>query len=599
MTTQYINFTYSAKKTTCRSSSPFLKLPFYMIAHIQSFLQFKEFIATSRLASYFRKAGFASKEPVVGKDCLKYMLYLVRLENDSGPHFSPYLNVFMSINIISISTSQFNSIQFQDQIEVLTMFIVYRYQTTKNKRFQVDLYDIDSYNRYYAVLSQLPFRNELKITLNISQEIASRTNDILPLFSIITPIYLDHFTETIYSKIQSELFKQKIKAYHYRLFGKNSESIEEAKVYFKQFPNHLYCVTSSQSSDLAQYNESSITTITGRFPYDLSEACKSLRVKKIKADYPCEELNEMLSIIKDYSLCTTYGGFTIIDTNICDYYLSLINSSPQLNSLSMIQFNDEEEDEVYSRFDYFFNHLSKEAKQKIKKITFWCYMFRKETDYHYLMKEFPKLKALTTNNDFSSIYDDKFEIDKIFACFTKKLTQSELKFILFLLNNNLKDKAIGRQCFKLNLLGDVDKCSQFLNYLHQEGENSLLNSINTIDNLIELNSFEGFSIPHIQCINYFEIKSENIELIPLLKNVQRIKEISIFNNDLFIKHCQFIKDKKPFCLVYLDNNGLEIIKEIELIKSLKYLKVPYEQFKEIEQQISFKTIQLIPYIKRK
>lgn len=202
-------FSFSSKKSNINSDSYIKKLPLCMIGYIQSFLGLKEQMKTCVLSSSFRNSFFSLLQSDKRKECMKYIQFLMQLEQDSGPNLAHFINTFMSINIISLPPHQCGPISLEYQAKILNWFLAYRYAATKNKHFWIDIYDIDNYNLYYHVLGQLSFKNDLKITLNIDKGLLDKLNDLIPLFTIITPRRLSLEMKPIYAIIQDEILKKR------------------------------------------------------------------------------------------------------------------------------------------------------------------------------------------------------------------------------------------------------------------------------------------------------------------------------------------------------------------------------------------------------
>lgn len=82
----------------------------------------------------------------------------------------------------------------------------------------------------------------------------------------------------------------------------------------------------------------------------------------------------------------------------------------------------------------------------------------------------------------------------------------------------------------------------------------------------------------------------------MLVNVKRIREITVDDDFTFEYNYNFIQDKKPVSLVYLESKEImKKINEIQSIQSLKYLMVPFTQLKEIRSLFAISNIKVLSH----
>lgn len=242
----------------------------------------------------------------------------------------------------------------------------------------------------------------------------------------------------------------------------------------------------------------SIHTIKTKINQKLSPLCGNLKLKRIKADVPRDTDNYIFNIIIDISQLTNLGGFT------GSHYFPLIEEMPKLRNISLIQIQNDYH--TYIIFDKFFNTLKKETKDTIRKLTLEYYSLRKDYDFDYFKKEFPNLKQLITLCNRKCFDEERLRIDKIVYLCSNVINESALEFVAFLLKNNLKEKVKGKKCYTIKCKEHVILVVRLLNYLHEQGEEELLNSIDTFD-VMEHNGYkiEGLILPPINQINKLRV----------------------------------------------------------------------------------------------
>ena len=587
--TQVIRITPCKKKSQGLNQGYkyFNKLAKNSLGYLLSFLNDKEQILAIKLNSKFKAAILSINEINENNsiDWFKYTFTLIKLEDDSK-QFSPYLNVYLNINIINTSLKSFGiNSENVNKINVLKKIIERNYHERKLKKLLIQINEPEDFSLYYSLLSSI--KNEilikLKFDLDISQSIDTTKNiDIIKkLFSLTTFRNIKPFKPNNKKKlieIQDYFISNNIKTMHKYLWSNSNAFLEKAQKYFTLYNNCLFGINNIQQIKLIEKNPDSIKyiNIAGYAP-DEFDVYNKPKFKKIKFDYPSEEFNKILLEKIDFTNLEQISGIIISQENI-DLFIKKINSMKKLKKIHRIKFGlteDEEENEEIkeSLFINFFNGIKKSQGGNLVQISTWWKKFKKGKDYEFILNNFPKIRKIQEDYDASGLYDMRFEIDKIFSCNAEaEFKENDLIAITKMVKNFIEQKKEGENSIKFELYNNYASFEQLINFWIKNNENKILEKINYIN--MPVSDCEKHDKPlGLNLLNAFDFKNDNSSLIKIFDNVKIINQVIINNSESIEKIKDLsVNDKKINSIVVkqnnLNKNELDFLKQI---KNLKYL----------------------------
>ena len=587
--TQVIRITPCKKKSQGLNQGYkyFNKLAKNSLGYLLSFLNDKEQILAIKLNSKFKAAILSINEINENNsiDWFKYTFTLIKLEDDSK-QFSPYLNVYLNINIINTSLKSFGiNSENVNKINVLKKIIERNYHERKLKKLLIQINEPEDFSLYYSLLSSI--KNEilikLKFYLDISQSIDTTKNiDIIKkLFSLTTFRNIKPFKPNNKKKlieIQDYFISNNIKTMHKYLWSNSNAFLEKTQKYFTLYNNCLFGINNIQQIKLIEKNPDSIKyiNIAGYAP-DEFDVYNKPKFKKIKFDYPSEEFNKILLEKIDFTNLEQISGIIISQENI-DLFIKKINSMKKLKKIHRIKFGlteDEEENEEIkeSLFINFFNGIKKSQGGNLVQISTWWKKFKKGKDYEFILNNFPKIRKIQEDYDASGLYDMRFEIDKIFSCNAEaEFKENDLVAITKMVKNFIERKKEGENNIKFELYNNYARFEQLINFWIKNNENKILEKINYIN--MPVSDCEKHDKPlGLNLLNAFDFKNDNSSLIKIFDNVKIINQVIINNSESIEKIKDLsVNDKKINSIVVkqnnLNKNELDFLKQI---KNLKYL----------------------------
>ena len=587
--TQVIRITPCKKKSQGLNQGYkyFNKLAKNSLGYLLSFLNDKEQILAIKLNSKFKAAILSINEINENNsiDWFKYTFTLIKLEDDSK-QFSPYLNVYLNINIINTSLKSFGiNSENVNKINVLKKIIERNYHERKLKKLLIQINEPEDFSLYYSLLSSI--KNEilikLKFDLDISQSIDTTKNiDIIKkLFSLTTFRNIKPFKPNNKKKlieIQDYFISNNIKTMHKYLWSNSNAFLEKTQKYFTLYNNCLFGINNIQQIKLIEKNPDSIKyiNIAGYAP-DEFDVYNKPKFKKIKFDYPSEEFNKILLEKIDFTNLEQISGIIISQENI-DLFIKKINSMKKLKKIHRIKFGlteDEEENEEIkeSLFINFFNGIKKSQGGNLVQISTWWKKFKKGKDYEFILNNFPKIRKIQEDYDASGLYDMRFEIDKIFSCNAEaEFKENDLVAITKMVKNFIERKKEGENNIKFELYNNYARFEQLINFWIKNNENKILEKINYIN--MPVSDCEKHDKPlGLNLLNAFDFKNDNSSLIKIFDNVKIINQVIINNSESIEKIKDLsVNDKKINSIVVkqnnLNKNELDLLKQI---KNLKYL----------------------------
>ena len=587
--TQVIRITPCKKKSQGLNQGYkyFNKLAKNSLGYLLSFLNDKEQILAIKLNSKFKAAILSINEINENNsiDWFKYTFTLIKLEDDSK-QFSPYLNVYLNINIINTSLKSFGiNSENVNKINVLKKIIERNYHERKLKKLLIQINEPEDFSLYYSLLSSI--KNEilikLKFDLDISQSIDTTKNiDIIKkLFSLTTFRNIKPFKPNNKKKlieIQDYFISNNIKTMHKYLWSNSNAFLEKTQKYFTLYNNCLFGINNIQQIKLIEKNPDSIKyiNIAGYAP-DEFDVYNKPKFKKIKFDYPSEEFNKILLEKIDFTNLEQISGIIISQENI-DLFIKKINSMKKLKKIHRIKFGlteDEEENEEIkeSLFINFFNGIKKSQGGNLVQISTWWKKFKKGKDYEFILNNFPKIRKIQEDYDASGLYDMRFEIDKIFSCNAEaEFKENDLVAITKMVKNFIEQKKEGENNIKFELYNNYARFEQLINFWIKNNENKILEKINYIN--MPVSDCEKHDKPlGLNLLNAFDFKNDNSSLIKIFDNVKIINQVIINNSESIEKIKDLlVNDKKINSIVVkqnnLNKNELDLLKQI---KNLKYL----------------------------
>ena len=252
---------------------------------------------------------------------------MLKLKNDSKG-FSPYLNVYLNINIINTNLKYFGLDSENNKVTILKYIIERNYNDTKLDRVLIQINEPGDFNLYYSIFNSVKKEvlEKLKFDVDISPSIVfnSQTMDIsIKLFSLITfqnvmPLKSNKIQKL--AEIQDYFISNNINTMHKYIWSKKKESINNAEIYFSQNENCLLGINSQQHLKLIENNYGSIKylNIQGH-AFDEFNVLKDPKFTKIKFDYPSEEFTSILLNKIIFSNLEQISGLVISKKNINEF----------------------------------------------------------------------------------------------------------------------------------------------------------------------------------------------------------------------------------------------------------------------------------------
>ena len=587
---QAIRITPCKKKSqkSSQGNKYFNKLSKNGLSHLLSFLNEEEHVKLIRLNTKFKEAILSINEVEENetKDWYKYICSLIKLQNQSK-QFSPYLNVYLNINIINADLKSFGiKSDNVNKINVLKRIIERNYSERKLNKILIQINTDLDFSFYYSLLSSLnqEILIKLKYDLDISHSINITSNiDIIKkLFSLITFKSIKPFKSNNKKKlieIQDYFINNNIKTVHKYLWSSNPALIEKAQKYFSLYNNCLLGINNIQSLKLIEYNPDSIKYLNiAGFALDEYDINANPKYKKIKFDYPSEEFNKILLDEINFANLEQISGLIISQENI-DLFIKKINEIKILKKIHRIKFGLTEEEQENDKikenlFVNFFNGIKKKHAQNLVEISTWFKPFKKGKDYDFILNNFPNVRKIQEDYDVSGLYDMRIELDKIFSCNAEnEFKENDLKAITKMVKNFIEQKQEGENSIKFELFNNYERFEQLINYWEKNNEKKILDKINYINMPVSDCINHDKPLP-LNLINVFDFKNDNVSLLNAFNEIQTINQI-IINDSASIEKIKNLisKNKNIISIVLnqinnLDKNEFDLLKQI---KSLKYL----------------------------
>ena len=551
------------------------------INSLYSFFNLKEQILLSQINKKFRNS-FLSLFNVLekeSKDFITYLSFLFKLEYESE-NYSPYLNVFLDINILNFAQYKLGKIN-KGKIKALILFINYRYELTKNKHFYLSIYSIDDFNLNKEVILSINNFQKLKYTLRFSKNF--QFEDTISLFKeipFITCIEEDrHESLDIYSKIQNYIFSNNIDAFHNKIYTTNLENV---KSYFKKYPNHLYCISNEKQYCLIEDNIESIYKFDNNSIHSNLLKYPNLKLKTIKYSYADGTFNENFENL-NLTEIENIGGFNIYNNEEVDLISKELKKIKKLKKLNNIEFGDEDETIILNNF------LDKIKDINITSLSLWFQRISvEENGIEKLINYFPNLRKFSENSDCSGMYDSSIIISN---CFSVGICSSiykdnNLKAILKLINNYLNHQKEGRKFIKFEFFCDDTFIPTLIKFAYNNNEDNIINSIYSINSIVSGNEMK--EINELKKLNYFVFDDESYVLFNSLKNVNKVNLIKISDVKYLNQNFDLINQFNPDYIFYNNKFSKDVINKLEKIKSLKYVFLNDENYeKEKDKKFKF------------
>ena len=513
----------------------------------------------------------------------KYMASLNKLKKESKG-FSPYLNIFLNINVINLNPECLN-IKLDENIKYkrLKIFIEKYYKETHINKMLIQINEINDFNNYYSVLNLLNYelREKLKYDIEISRSIDINQNIdiILKLFNLISFKNIKPFNDKNKTKlieIQNYYIEKNIKTIHKYIWTQKQASIDNAKKYFNTYKNCLIGINNKLALPLCDDNKESINAIN-MVSYPISKFdYPEIKLRKIKFSFPSEEFNPVLLNNINYDNLEVISGLIITKNNINEF-IQKINNIKNLKKIIRIEFGGDEEEEENEEdqnklFQDFFNGIKVKHSKNLVEITTWFYIFKKGKDYEFILNNFPNIRKIQEDYDASGLYDQRIEISKIFSCNAEHpLKENDIRAITTMVKNYIKQKVEGDNSIKFDLFNNFELMGQLFEYWNNNNEKEILERINYINFVVgvDLTGNEKIVLNKINVINFI---NDNQCLPKLLKDVKNVNQIIIKDNNWLEKNIDFLKDKNIISIMMnkkeLTNNEYESLLKI---KSIKYL----------------------------
>ena len=541
---------------------------------IFSFFTLKEQITLSQINKNF-KNSFLSKNNISNNessDFIKYLSFLLKF-SEKNENYSPFLNVFLDINVINLCEYKIGS-ESKGAIKALISFINDRYELTENKHFYLSIFSNEDLNLNKEIILSLKNYKKLKYTLRLNRNFDIK-NSIVLFKEIPFVDFVEndrHESLDIYKLIQNHIFSNKIEAFHYKI---HTTKIENLNSYFKQFPNHLFCVSKEKDFDFIENNIESIFKYENNSVHSLIKNSK-LNLKSIKFSYADSSFDENFEGLNLDSI-ENIGGFNVNENEI-DSVLKQFEKMKKLKKLNNVQFGEEDDSKILNNF------LNK-IKKNIESFSLWFSRISCEKNgIEKLLKIFPNLRKFYENSDCSGIYDSSVSINNVFSCGMNKtlFEKNNLKAILKLINNYLNHQKKGRKFIKFEAFCDSDFIPLLINEAFENNENNIINSIHSINYVVGgpiVNEIKG-----LKKLIFFDFNSEEECVFNSLKNVNKVNLIKISDAKFLNYNFDLIKQFNPDFIFFNDELNIDAKNKFEQLNSLKYVFLKNEKYETIKNQ---------------
>ena len=598
--TQVIRITPCKKKNINNSIGKkyFNKLAINAIGHLLSFFNIEEQLKLMNIDNKFKSAILSINEvkESEAKNWFKYICALMKLKNYSKG-FSPYLNVYLNINIINLDPKQFlSNLDNINRIKIIKKILEDNYQETKLDKLLIQINDPEDFTLYYSLLcsmkkeflANLKYEIDISTTIDINNE--TTLDNIKKLFTLISfknikPLNPKNIKKLV--EIQNFFISNNIKITHKYIWSSKNTSIDNAFEYFSKNNNCLLGINNTQSIKLSEHNIDSLKYLNIQgYAFDEFNIQGNPKFTKIKFDYPSEEFNSILLNKINFEDLEEISGLIISKENI-NSFIEKINSMNCLKKIHRIKFGlpEEEEDEniIESLFKDFFLGIKNKHSNNLIEISTWWKKFKKGKDYDFILSNFPNMRKIQEDYDASGLYDVRLEIDKILSCNAEdKFQENDLIAITKMVKNYLKQKKEGDNSVKFELFNSFDRMEQLINYWELKKENEILNKINYINFIVSDGSNNGKSLK-LKKINLFDFKNDNNLLINSLKEIEVINQVIIDQDTPFENINKLLSENKNIISIIVKNDELsknELLDLLMQIKNLKYLILDEKIIKE-------------------
>ena len=575
----------------------FNKLSINAIGHLLSFFNIEEQLRLINIDNKFKSAILSINEvkESEAKNWFKYICALMKLKNYSKG-FSPYLNVYLNINIINLDPKQFlSNLDNINRIKIIKKILEDNYQETKLDKLLIQINNPEDFSLYYFLLNSMEkeFLSNLKYEMDISSKIdidnETTLDNIKKLFTLISfenikPLNPKNIKKLV--EIQNFFISNNIKTTHKYIWSCKNTSIDSAFEYFSKNKNCLLGLNNTQSIKLSEHNIDSLNYLNIQgYAFDEFNIQGNPKFTKIKFNYPSEEFNLILLNKINFENLEQISGLIISKENI-NSFIEKINSMNCLKKIHRIKFGlpEEEEDEnlIESLFKDFFLGIKNKHSNNLIEISTWWKKFKKGKDYDFMLSNFPNIRTIQEDYDASGLYDVRLEIDKILSCNAEdKFHDNDLIAITKMVKNYIKQKNEGDNSIKFELFNSFDRMEQLINYWELEKENEILNKINYINFIVSDGSNNGKSLK-LKKINLFDFKNDNNLLLSSLKEIEVINQVIIDQDTHFENINKLLSENKNIISIIVKNDKLSK-NELDLlmqIKNLKYLILDEKIIKE-------------------
>ena len=598
--TQVIRIIPSKKKNNSNNKGKkyFNKLSKNTIGHLLSFFNVEEQLKLIKIDNKFKSAilSINEVEESEAKNWFKYICALMKLKNYSKG-FSPFLNVYLNINIINLNT-KFFSINSDNinRIKILKKILEDNYQETRLDKLLIQINEPEDFNLYFSLLSSMKkevlvnLKYEIDISPLIDIKNETTLDAIKKLFNLISfknikPLNPKNIKKLV--EIQNYFISNNIKTIHKYIWSSKNTSIDDAFEYFSKNNNCLLGLNNAQNIKLSEHNIDSLKYINIQgYAFDEFNIQGNPKFTKIKFDYPSEEFNSILLNKINFENLEEISGLIISKQNI-NSFINKINSMNCLKKIHRIKFGlpeEEEDDENIgeSLFKDFFLGIKNKHGNNLLEISTWWKKFKKGKDYEFILSNFPNIRKIQEDYDASGLYDVRLEIDKILSCNAEdKFQENDLIAITKMVKNYIKQKKEGNNSIKFELFNSFDRMEQLINFWKLKNEKEILDKINYINFIVSDGSNNGKSIK-LDKINVFDFKNDNSLLINSLKEIKTINQVIIDKSTSIDNINKLLSGNKNITSIVISNDQLSK-NELNLfmqIKNLKYLILDEKIIKE-------------------
>ena len=564
--TQVIRIIPSKKKNNSNNKGKkyFNKLSKNTIGHLLSFFNVEEQLKLIKIDNKFKSAilSINEVEESEAKNWFKYICALMKLKNYSKG-FSPFLNVYLNINIINLNTKFFSiNSDNVNRIKILKKLLEDNYQETRLDKLLIQINEPEDFNLYFSLLSSMKkevlvnLKYEIDISPLIDIKNETTLDAIKKLFNLISfknikPLNPKNIKKLV--EIQNYFISNNIKTTHKYIWSSKNTSIDDAFEYFSKNNNCLLGLNNAQSIKLSDYNIDSLKYINIQgYAFDEFNIQGNPKFTKIKFDYPSEEFNSILLNKINFENLEEISGLIISKQNI----------NPFINKINSM------------------NCLKK--SNNLLEISTWWKKFKKGKDYEFILSNFPNIRKIQEDYDASGLYDVRLEIDKILSCNAEdKFQDNDLIAITKMVQNYIKQKKEGNNSIKFELFNSFDRMEQLINFWKLKNEKEILDKINYINFIVSDGSNNGKSIK-LDKINVLDFKNDNSLLINSLKEIKTINQVIIDKSTSIENINKLLSGNKNITSIVISNDQLSK-NELNLfmqIKNLKYLILDEKIIKE-------------------